>query len=179
MLGPLADRLGFAAVATGTNADDAVAGFRPGIRAAAERGAATPLLDAGLSKAEIRDRVARVGAAHVGQAGRRMPVVAHRVRYRGHAQPAGAGRTRRGGASRLAGLAAASRYGTCGSGISAQWPGSSSTPVRCPGCAPLTVDLRPSSRWCKGLGFSDVHIDARGFRSGSMNELLAEPDVFR
>jgi uncharacterized protein len=34
-------------VATGTNADDAVAGFRPGVRAAAERGAVTPLLDAG------------------------------------------------------------------------------------------------------------------------------------
>ena len=41
-------------VATGTNADDLVAGFRPGIRAAAERGAATPLADAGLTKAQIR-----------------------------------------------------------------------------------------------------------------------------
>src|SRR5262249_59730208 len=40
--------------AAGTNADDAVVGFRPGIRAAAERGALTPLRDAGLSKAEIR-----------------------------------------------------------------------------------------------------------------------------
>ena len=29
-------------VATGTNADDAVAGFRPGIRAADERGAVAP-----------------------------------------------------------------------------------------------------------------------------------------
>ena len=41
-------------VATGTNADDLVAGFRPGIRAAAERCAATPLADAGLTKAQIR-----------------------------------------------------------------------------------------------------------------------------
>ena len=53
-LRPLADRLGVGHVATGTNADDAVAGFRPGIRAAAERHAVTPLLDAGLTKAEIR-----------------------------------------------------------------------------------------------------------------------------
>src|SRR5688572_11587657 len=53
-LRPLADGLGVEHVATGTNADDAVAGFRPGIRAAAERGAVTPLLDAGLTKAEIR-----------------------------------------------------------------------------------------------------------------------------
>lgn len=41
-------------VATGTNADDLVAGFRPGIRAAAERGAATPLADVGLTKVQIR-----------------------------------------------------------------------------------------------------------------------------
>src|SRR5260370_15593242 len=43
---PLARRHGLAAVATGTNADDAVAGFRPGIRAAAARGARSPLPDA-------------------------------------------------------------------------------------------------------------------------------------
>ncbi|MDT7572482.1 MAG: pyridinium-3,5-biscarboxylic acid mononucleotide sulfurtransferase [Actinomycetota bacterium] len=54
-LRPLAESLGLAHVATGTNADDAVAGFRPGIRAAAERGAATPLLDAGLTKAQVRE----------------------------------------------------------------------------------------------------------------------------
>src|SRR4051812_49542350 len=34
VLGPLADSLGLRHVATGTNADDARAGFRPGIRAA-------------------------------------------------------------------------------------------------------------------------------------------------
>jgi uncharacterized protein len=54
VLRPLAERLGIAHVATGTNADDAVAGFRPGIRAASERGALTPLLDAGLTKSEVR-----------------------------------------------------------------------------------------------------------------------------
>ncbi len=54
VLGPLAEEHGLAAVATGTNADDGVAGFRPGIRAAAERGAVTPLLDAGLTKAQVR-----------------------------------------------------------------------------------------------------------------------------
>ena len=38
MLGPLAAEHGYDAVATGTNADDARAGFRPGIRAAASAG---------------------------------------------------------------------------------------------------------------------------------------------
>jgi len=55
VLTPLAAEHGLAHVATGTNADDAVAGFRPGIRAAAERGAITPLRDAGLTKAQIRE----------------------------------------------------------------------------------------------------------------------------
>ncbi|HWI34286.1 MAG TPA: ATP-binding protein, partial [Lapillicoccus sp.] len=54
VLAPLAGRLGLAHVATGTNVDDVAAGFRPGIRAAAERGAVTPLADAGLTKAEVR-----------------------------------------------------------------------------------------------------------------------------
>ncbi len=53
-LAPIAAELA-AAVLTGTNADDAVAGFRPGIRAANERGAHAPLRDAGLTKQQIRD----------------------------------------------------------------------------------------------------------------------------
>lgn len=51
---PLAARLGVSGVATGTNADDLVAGFRPGIRAGREAGALTPLADAGLTKSDVR-----------------------------------------------------------------------------------------------------------------------------
>ncbi|MBV9831779.1 MAG: haloacid dehalogenase-like hydrolase, partial [Marmoricola sp.] len=54
VLVPLARERGYDVVATGTNADDARAGFRPGIAAAAERGAVTPLLDAGLTKEQVR-----------------------------------------------------------------------------------------------------------------------------
>jgi len=39
---------------TGTNADDVRAGWRPGIRAAAERGVGTPLADTGMSKEDVR-----------------------------------------------------------------------------------------------------------------------------
>ena len=39
---------------TGTNADDLRAGWRPGIRAAAERGAGTPLADVGMTKDQVR-----------------------------------------------------------------------------------------------------------------------------
>lgn len=49
----LAQERGFSAVATGANADD-TGDFRPGLEAGRQLGAATPLLDAGLTKAEIR-----------------------------------------------------------------------------------------------------------------------------
>ena len=41
-------------IVTGTNADDVREGWRPGISAAAERGARTPLADLGLTKDEVR-----------------------------------------------------------------------------------------------------------------------------
>lgn len=44
-----------AVVLTGTNRDDLADPFRPGIRAAAERGARTPLADAGLGKDAVRE----------------------------------------------------------------------------------------------------------------------------
>lgn len=50
----LAREHGYGQVATGTNADDAADPHRPGIRAGQERGIRTPLLDAGLSKADVR-----------------------------------------------------------------------------------------------------------------------------
>jgi len=52
-LDELARARGFAAVAYGVNADDTL-DFRPGHRAATEHQVLAPLLDAGLSKAEIR-----------------------------------------------------------------------------------------------------------------------------
>ncbi|MGF1646435.1 MAG: ATP-dependent sacrificial sulfur transferase LarE [Kineosporiaceae bacterium] len=61
VLRPLAAELGLAVVVTGTNADDLVAGFRPGIRAAREAGARAPLAEAGLTKADVRELSARWG----------------------------------------------------------------------------------------------------------------------
>lgn len=53
---------GFAAVTYGVNADD-LKDFRPGHRAAAEFGIVAPLLDAGLTKVEIRELSRRAGLA--------------------------------------------------------------------------------------------------------------------
>jgi uncharacterized protein len=54
VLGELRDELGFDAVAYGVNVDDS-GDFRPGHRAADERNILSPLLEAGLTKAEIRE----------------------------------------------------------------------------------------------------------------------------
>src|SRR5205809_3691891 len=59
-LDDLAHSRGFAAVAYGVNADDTL-DFRPGHRAATEHKVLAPLLDAGLSKAEIRTLSQRAG----------------------------------------------------------------------------------------------------------------------
>jgi pyridinium-3,5-biscarboxylic acid mononucleotide sulfurtransferase len=50
---PRADALGFAEVLLGTNLDD-LGDHRPGLRAADERGARQPLVDAGFTKADVR-----------------------------------------------------------------------------------------------------------------------------
>jgi len=58
----IAAEQGFRAVAYGVNADD-MTDFRPGHRAAAEHRVLTPLLDANLGKAEVRELSRRAGLA--------------------------------------------------------------------------------------------------------------------
>jgi uncharacterized protein len=60
VLGALASARGFAAIAYGVNADD-TSDFRPGHRAAAEHRVLAPLLDAKMSKADIRALSQRAG----------------------------------------------------------------------------------------------------------------------
>ena len=57
---------GFGAVTYGVNADD-MKDFRPGHRAASEFGVVAPLLDAGLTKAEIRELSRRSEERRVGK----------------------------------------------------------------------------------------------------------------
>jgi len=92
-LRPLAASLGLAGVATGTNADDAVAGFRPGIRAAADRGALTPLLDAGLTKAQVREASRRWGLVTADKPA--LACLASRIAYGLQVTPSGLARVDR------------------------------------------------------------------------------------
>ena len=64
-----------AVVVLGVNVDD-LGDHRPGQRAAAQRGARFPLVDAGFTKSEVRAVFADARAEHLGQAGRGVPRVA-------------------------------------------------------------------------------------------------------
>jgi pyridinium-3,5-biscarboxylic acid mononucleotide sulfurtransferase len=174
VLRPIAERERFAAVATGTNADDAVAGFRPGIRAAAERGAMTPLLDAGLTKAQVREASRRWGLSTWNKPA--AACLSSRVAFGLEITPARLARVDRAEAALRTKLAAA--------GIDVR-----DLRVRDLGdVARIEVDreLVDSVKGTPGAlaavraaGFDDVAVDPAGFRSGSMNELLQEPARWR
>ena len=173
VLAPLAAQEGVSTIATGTNADDAVAGFRPGIRAAAERGAITPLLDAGLTKAEIRDASHDWGLPTWDKPA--AACLSSRIAYGIEVTPSRLARVERAEASLRASLHAA--------GI-----GVRNLRVRDLGDrARVEVDrdcvneltARPDLLSSLGAEFPQVEVDPRGFRSGSMNELLVQPQRWR
>ena len=166
VIGPVAVRLGITSVATGTNADDAIAGFRPGIRAAAERGAITPLRDAGLTKAQIREASRRWGLVTADKPA--AACLSSRIAYGISITP-----------HRLARVEAAEvdlRTALVAAGIPVR-----DLRVRDLGeTARIEIDAdlvaavadRPDLLQSVA-GFERIELDPRGFRSGSMNELLS------
>lgn len=172
-LGPLADERGIAHVATGTNADDAVAGFRPGIRAAAERGAVTPLLDAGFTKDDVR-RASRRWALPTWD----KPAAAclsSRVAYGIEVTPHRLARIERAEAGVRAALAASGltprdlRVRDLGERASIELDAELlDGPLAAPGVRRAVLDAAVRA------GFDAADLDPRGFRSGSLNEALTE-----
>ncbi len=174
VLAPVAAAHGLRAVATGTNADDAVAGFRPGIRAAAERGAVTPLLSAGLTKNQVRAASRRWGlptwdkpaaACLSSRVAYGVPITADRL-----------ARVERAERALRAALAAAGipvvdlRVRDLGERARVEVDAAAVAEVA--GCGAALDAVRAT-------GFASVEVDPRGFRTGSMNELLAQPERYR
>jgi uncharacterized protein len=164
---PLADEHGFAHVATGTNADDAVAGFRPGIRAADERGAITPLRDAGLTKQQVRE-VSRAWDLPTWD----KPAAAclsSRIAYGIEVSPFRLARVERAEAAVREALAASRidvanlRVRDVGDRARLEVDADAVESVR---QAPAVLAAVSEA------GFAEVEVDPRGFRSGSMNEAL-------
>ncbi|GAB3777957.1 hypothetical protein GCM10027601_02270 [Nocardioides ungokensis] len=172
VLTPLAAERGLAHVATGTNADDAVAGFRPGIRAAAERGAITPLRDAGLSKAQIREASRRWGLPTWDKPA--AACLSSRVAYGVEVTPHRLARVER---AEAAVRAALGRHGVPVRDLRVRDLGDRASveidavllegPLHPDGelATSLLADVR-------GAGFAEAALDPRGFRSGSMNDAL-------
>jgi uncharacterized protein len=174
VLGPLAERHGYATVATGTNADDAVAGFRPGIRAAAERGAITPLRDAGLTKEQVRAASRRWDLPTWDKPA--AACLASRVAYGVEVSPFRLARVERAEVAVRAALADAGapvrnlRVRDLGDRASIE------VDADLVGLARATPEVYAA---VLDAGFEAAEVDPKGFRSGSMNELLAEPERFR
>lgn len=180
VLVPLARRHGLAHVATGTNADDLVAGFRPGIRAAAERGAATPLADAGLTKADVRALSLAWGLPTWDKPA--AACLSSRVAFGVEVTPARLVRVDR---AERAARAVLGEAGVAVRDLRVRDLGPGGARLELDGDA--LVAARSDGRGLLdrvraavvGEGFARCEVDPRGFRSGSMNELLPEPERFR
>jgi len=188
VLWPVAAELGLDHVATGTNADDAIAGFRPGIRAALERGAVSPLRDADFSKVEVR-ALSRAWELPTWD----KPAAAclsSRVAYGISITPTRLARVERAEAELRATFA---RLDLPVANLRVRDLGEAAEPASPSGWtgerARIEVDADFAERAAampevsaavRSAGFDDVEVDLRGFRSGSMNEALptAEPNSF-
>jgi pyridinium-3,5-biscarboxylic acid mononucleotide sulfurtransferase len=171
VLGRLRDELGFAAVAYGVNTDDR-GDFRPGHRAAEERGVLSPFLDVGLGKAEIRalSREAGLPTADLPASA----CLASRLPYGTEVTP-----------ERLAQVdAGEERLRALGfRQVRLRHHGPLARVEIDP--AELTRALDPEMARrivaaLKPLGFRFVALDLEGYRSGALNEVLAHaPSPFR
>lgn len=173
-LGPVATELRLNAVATGTNADDVVAGFRPGIVAAAARGARTPLRDAGLTKADVREASRRWGLVTWDKPA--AACLSSRIAYGVQVSRERLERVERAEEGLRAALAEA------GIGVRDQRVRDLGDRARIEvdSAAVPAVDASTQVRAAVlAAGFDSVEVDERGFRSGAMNELLPDPERWR
>jgi uncharacterized protein len=178
VLNPIALGLGLAAVATGTNADDAGAGFRPGIRAAAQRQAVTPLLDAGLTKAQVRELSRQWGLPTWDKPA--AACLSSRIAYGIEVTPERLARVER---AELAVRSALDRLARPVRQLRVRDLGGVGRVELDAGCL-AAVHTDPAAQGAlldavRGSGFESAVIDPAGFRSGSMNELLADPARYR
>jgi len=171
VLGPLAEEHGYDAVATGTNADDARAGFRPGIAAAADRGALTPLKDAGLTKEQIRAASREWGLPTWDKPA--AACLSSRVAYGIEITPARLARVEHAEAALRAAL------GSAGHEVRNLRVRDLGEHARIEVDRDLIEAAEGLKQVVREAGFEDVEVDPLGFRSGSMNELLDEPDRYR
>ncbi|WP_326718421.1 MULTISPECIES: ATP-dependent sacrificial sulfur transferase LarE [unclassified Streptomyces] len=162
----LAAEEGFETIATGTNSTDLAAGFRPGIGAAAERSARTPLADTGLDKEAVR-AVARLWSLPTWDKPA-MACLSSRVAYGIQITESRLARIERAEAAVRVLLAGRGR-----GNVRVRDLGDS---VRLEVDREILAEARNDARLAEEIrlaGFGTTPVSMEAFRSGSMNELLS------
>jgi uncharacterized protein len=162
-LAPIAAERGLGTIVDGTNADD-LGDHRPGARAAAERGVASPLAELGFTKAEIRALSAERGIPTWDQPS--SPCLASRLPYGTAVTSERLRRIERAEAA-LRDLGVTGNLRVRDFGAEAR----------------VEMDREELLRWnetgararveaaVRAAGFDEVELDPRGFRSGALNVL--------
>jgi uncharacterized protein len=173
VLTPLAARLGIADVVTGTNADDVTAGFRPGIAAAAAQGAWAPLARAGMTKDDVRTAARRWDLSLADKPA--AACLASRIAYGVPVTAESLARIENAEADLRTALTAA---GLPVRNLRVRDLGADTARVEVDAARVPELAGRPELL-AAVTGFARVEVDPRGFRSGSMNELLPDPVRYR
>lgn len=163
-VGPLIRQRRLNAIINGINADD-LGDFRPGIQAAHEHNVRSPLAEAGLTKADVRELSRRLDLPTFDKPA--APCLSSRVQYGEHITP-----------EKLRMIEAAENFLRHEFGIAEcrvrhhDNLARIEVPVR---FIPLVSEPANAARIEKTfreLGYQYVTVDLRGFRSGSMNEVI-------
>jgi uncharacterized protein len=165
-LAPIARDRGFSAVCDGTNADD-LRDYRPGAQAAREHGILSPLAELGLTKQEIREYSHARGLPTWQQPS--SPCLSSRIPY---GTPVTVARLAQVEAAeralRAAGVRGDLRVRHFGDLARVELNAEELGRCAIPGHRARLEDA------VRGAGYMHVEIDPRGFRSGALNEGLAQ-----
>jgi len=163
-LASFAKSQGITSILSGTNADD-LGDYRPGIQAGRDAGVIAPLALLGVTKARVR-AIARHWGISVSDRPAQ-PCLSSRLAY-------GVGVTR----ERLRKIELAEAflrergYGTLRVRMLAEEEASIEVSLGDIARLTETMELAAVTDHCHSIGFARVRVDPRGFRSGSMNELV-------
>jgi uncharacterized protein len=163
-LDSLAERLGVAVIASGTNADD-LGDYRPGLQAAAEHGVRSPLAECGITKAVVRELAAEWGLSVADKPA--SPCLSSRIAYGQAVTPE---RLRM--IDRAEQLIRSLGIRVCRVRYHAGDLARIEVPTEWIGrlCEPATWAMLDDQ--LRLLGFQAVTIDLDGFRSGNLNEAI-------